>query len=270
MELNVYNLVIEATRKCNMRCEHCCRGPAQRKTANHQHIYKLLQMINQVSTLTITGGEPTLAMEILEHISNCAKYGSCDVGSFFMVTNGKSINVDNVAEWVYGMRAACSDNEVSMIGFSFDQWHKDTFTNQQLSKQRRNFYNLREKLEWDYGINEADCGGDFVVEHSNDKWGYESILQEGRGKDWGMKSTTMEDFDFEDYDGTIDTLSITEGALYLTCSGWIIAGCDWSYQTMDNDKRVQIAHIDNITCRDDLIEAIKAYQEKIEKVVAAA
>jgi MoaA/NifB/PqqE/SkfB family radical SAM enzyme len=270
MELNVYNLTIEATRKCNMKCEHCLRGPAQRKTANPQHIYKLLQLIGQVSTLNISGGEPTLAMEILDHIRHCVIYGNCDVGSFYMVTNGKSINVENLAEWIAGMKFACSDNEASMVGVSFDQWHKDTFTNQQLQKQRRNFYRLQEKLTYDYGISESECGGDFVIKHSDNNWDYRSILQEGKAKDWGCKSTKLEEFTFEDYDGTMEAIGISEGNLYLTCSGWIIAGCDWSYQTMDYDKRVQIIHIDDVNCKQDLIDAIVKYQEKIEEGVAAA
>lgn len=269
MELNVYNLVIEATRKCNMKCEHCLRGPSQRKSANHQHIYKLLQLVDQASTLTITGGEPTLAMDILEHIRHCVLYGNCDVGSFFMVTNGKSINVEAVAKWAAGMKYACSDNEISAIGFSFDQWHKNELNSPQINKQRRNFYNLKDTLEWNFGICDSGCGN-FVVEHSGDSWGYHSLIKQGRAKDFGTKEKCLEDFEIEDYNETIETISITEGSLCLTCSGYIIAGCDWSYNTMDNNKRVRIAHIDDINCTDDLIEAIKKYQKKLDKAAENA
>ena len=37
MELNIDSLIIEVTRKCNMQCEHCLRGAAQRKTIDDNH-----------------------------------------------------------------------------------------------------------------------------------------------------------------------------------------------------------------------------------------
>ena len=120
MELNIADLAIEVTRKCNMKCEHCLRGPSQRKTIDDQYIYKMLQLIDNVGTLTITGGEPTLSMDSLQQIRHCIIYGNRDVSSFYMVTNGKAINLEAMAEWIYDMHNCCSDNEMSSIGFSFD------------------------------------------------------------------------------------------------------------------------------------------------------
>ena len=118
MELNIDNLVIEATRKCNMNCSHCLRGAAQRKCADNKHIHRLMQIIDHISTLTITGGEPTLNMDALEYIRTEIIYGNANVGSFFMVTNGKSINVDKLAQWAFNMYSCCDDNERSNELFS--------------------------------------------------------------------------------------------------------------------------------------------------------
>ncbi len=168
--LYIENLVIEATRKCNMQCEHCLRGPAQRKTISDQHIYKMLQLIDDVSCLTITGGEPTLAMDALEQIRHCTIYGRCDIGNFYMVTNGKSIHIEELAEWIYGMEFACTDNEVSAVTFSFDQFHTQTFNWNQSQKQENNFARLQEKMSSEYGLSNG-CGGEFIYKHSDKSWG---------------------------------------------------------------------------------------------------
>jgi len=269
MALNIDNLAIEVTRKCNMNCEHCLRGAAQRKNISNNHIYKLLQIVDNVSTLTITGGEPTLNMEALEQIRTCIIYGNADVNSFYMVTNGKAINVDDLAEWSYNMLNCCSDNEMSSVGFSFDTFHTQTFNWKQVEKQQRNFDRLKEKLEYEYGIYESPCGGDFVHKHSDNSWGYDSLLQEGRAKDFGSRKNNKSIFEIEDYDGAIESVYVSENELYLTCSGWIVAGCNWSYNSMDSRKDLQICHIDNIYSGDDLLEAIKNYNKKAEKVVMA-
>ena len=88
MSFNVDNLVIEVTRKCNMKCPHCLRGNAQRKIIPNEYIDKMLRLIDNVSTLSITGGEPTLAMDTLNYIKKNIGYGQCDVGNFYMVTIG--------------------------------------------------------------------------------------------------------------------------------------------------------------------------------------
>ncbi len=60
-------------------------------------------------------------------------------------------------------------------------------------------------------------------------------------------------------------MSLGENELFLTCSGYIVAGCNWSYQSMDNNKEIQICHINDIYCSDDLIAAIKNYNKKREE-----
>jgi len=270
MNINIDNLAIEVTRKCNMSCEHCLRGASQRKVIDNNHIYKLLQLIDNVSTLTITGGEPTLNMEGLEQIRYCITYENSDIQNFYMVTNGKAINVDKLAEWSYNMLSCCSDNEISRIGFSFDSFHTNNLNYRQLEKQKRNFHNLQEKLQYEYGIYETPCGGDFVCKHSNDSLGYHNLLKQGRAKDFGSRESKKEVFEIEFYDEEKDSIHCNENILYLTCSGYIIAGCDWSYNSMDNRKDLQICHIDNINCSDELVEAIKKYNNKTEKTLQYA
>ncbi len=267
MELYISDLIIEVTRKCNMSCEHCLRGAAQRKTINNHHIYKILRLIDQVSTLTVTGGEPTLAMDSLDRIRNELIYNNCDVNSFYMVTNGKSINIEAVAEWVYSMLNVCDDNEMSGVGFSFDPFHVETLNWKQAQKQKRNFYNLQELLLTEYGIDETPCGSSFVSKHSDNSWNYDNLISQGRAENFGTRENTIRTFETDTYN---DTIQFTETELYLTCSGWLVAGCNWSYETMDNDKDIQIGHIDDINCTDDLIEALEAHNKRTTKQLQVA
>ena len=69
---------------------------------------------------------------------------------------------------------------------------------------------------------------------------------------------------FEEHEWS-DSINFTESELYLSANGNIVSGCDWSYDTIDNDDKVRICHIDDLKCQDDLIEAIRAYNVKMEK-----
>ena len=209
------------------------------------------------------GGEPTLAMDSLEHIRQCIAYNDCDVQNFYMVTNGKSINIEKVSEWAFYMLQHCSDNEISQIGVSFDQWHRNNLDYKQQQKQDRNFDNLKDKLEEEYEVFDMSGCGDFVNKHSDSSWDYRSLFKQGRAKDFGEKENRIEVFEEQEYD---DTICFNETELYLTCSGYIIAGCNWSYHSMDNRKDIRIAHIDDINSKDDLIRAIRDYNKTREEI----
>ena len=258
MKLNINYLIIEASRKCNMKCEHCLRGAPQRKTIPNNYVYKMLQLVDYASTLSIGGGEPTLAIETLEYIRQCLIYGNCDIGSFYMVTNGKAINAKELADYFYRMHMICEDNEISGVGFSFDRFHTETFSWAQKEKRDRNYDKLKETLEWECGLGENPSGITVVTKHTDEEYGYRRLKSEGRAKEFGVTDTPIEFF-AEDADE--DTVHFNDTELYLSCTGNIVAGCDWSYHSIDHKKEIQIAHIDDIHCTDDLIEAIRKYNK---------
>lgn len=260
MELNIDRLTIEVTRKCNMNCEHCLRGASQRKTIDNLHIHKIFNLIDSVYSLTISGGEPTLAMDSLEHIVNCIDYDGCSVGDFYIVTNGKTINVERMARWVNQMYRACDSNEISMVGFSFDPWHRDTFNWQQAEKQERNYNNLKEMMEFEYGIGDNGCDTPIISKHSDETWRHKDLISEGRGANGlGTRELEVKTFEQETYN---ESISFSETTLYLSSNGWLVAGSNWSYKSIDKRKDIRIAHIDDLNTKEDLINALKAYNVK--------
>jgi hypothetical protein len=222
-------------------------------------------LIDNVSTLTITGGEPTLAMDSLEHLRHRIIYENCDVANFYLVTNGKSINIDRTAEWINNMHNCCSDNDISGVGFSFDDFHTSTFNWNQLEKRNRNYQTLKDVIECEYGIIDS-ANHSFIYKHSDEKLTYDRLLQEGRAEDFGSIKNSIEFFTIDEDE---NRFCLDEGVLYLSCTGHIVAGCNWSYNSIDNNEDIRIAHIDDLDCTDDLIEAIRAYNKKVEESDAA-
>ena len=261
MSINIANVGIEVTRKCNMKCEHCLRGAAQRKTISEHHLYKFFRLVNDIGTLTITGGEPTLAMDSLNNIRHCSIYENCSINDFFMVTNGKAINLDKLAEWAYLMHETCHNNELSSVAFSFDNFHSNTFEWKQLQKRNSNYERLAEIMEMEYGITGNGCGGSFIHKHSTEKMDYNNLLAQGRAEDFGSRENSIETFEIDNY-GDDDVYVGGDGFLYLSANGYIVEGCNWSYHSIDNNKNIRIAHIDDLNCEQDLIDALKAYNAK--------
>ena len=107
-------------------------------------------------------------------------------------------------------------------------------------------------------------GGDFIQKHSDNSWGYHNLIKSGRAKDFGSKDNTKKLFEIDNF-GNEETIHINDITLYLTCSGYLVAGCDWSYNSMDNNKDIRITHIDEIRSTDDLIKAIKKYNITTKK-----
>jgi hypothetical protein len=189
-----------------------------------------------------------------------------------MVTNGKSINVDSLAEWIYLMNLCCSDNDISGVGFSFDRFHRDTFNWKQMKKQERNYERLQEKIKFEYGIvKEYKEDQDFITQHSDSSWGSHSLIAEGRGKETGGRDNRIEIFEEDEYNyNGENTTTFSETQLYLSSNGNIVAGCDWSYRSIDYNRDIKIAHIDDINSQDDLIEAIRAYNNRTAKTLQVA
>jgi len=245
-----------------MKCPHCLRGASQRKSIPNEYVHKIFNLIDYVFSLTVTGGEVTLDMDALEYLLQCIRYDPCEVGSFYLVTNGKSIPVEKLAQWVQQMDSVCTDNELSGVGFSFDRYHTQTLTQAQVEKRNNNFHDFQEILTYDYGVCGANGEG-IVTKHTQDKYPLR-LIREGRAKHFGSKDIKKEELREEKRNR--GEISFIESELYLSCNGLLVAGCDWSYNTIDNRKDIRIAHIDDIHCQDDLIKAIRRYNRNLRRV----
>lgn len=230
IRMELYNLVVETTRRCNMDCPHCLRGQAQNKRMKKEHLKNFLSQIRYISSVTFTGGEPTLpsGMQSIYDFMDVCHIKGIIVGSFYIATNGMVWRKE-IASMIYGLYAFCDDNEVSGIDISNDRFHVIN------DLRRQNFRMfLRDKLEY-YGISN--------IVRMRGQLDSAFIIEEGRGKQYGTgRKFEIPEILLEDWD---DEKRVTEGDIYLNCDGNVIAGCDWSYISQKNPANIICSATDN-------------------------
>jgi len=204
------NLAIELTRRCNLRCEHCLRGNAQKRDINTYTIDLLFKQISYVNILTLTGGEPSLCPDLIKQVIDSCTYYNVVVDNFYISTNGV-IHEDysRFMTQIIQLWCMCSDNEISSVHISNDPYHTDAasanpvnFGNHPLRAFR--FCEMPKQPEY--------------------KFHPQSIIKQGRAdKIPGAREIVL------DYIQRPEDYSSIEGLVYINVHGDIIEGCDWSY-----------------------------------------
>ena len=122
-KLYIPDLMIEITRNCNMDCYHCLRGEKQNLDIDLSYIEILFNRISSIGILTITGGEPSLKPNIINWIILLAKRYNVAIENFYIATNGKRV-FDKFLVSIIHLYNYCSDNEISSIKVSCDDYHE--------------------------------------------------------------------------------------------------------------------------------------------------
>jgi hypothetical protein len=230
--ISIDDLIIETTRRCNFKCKHCLRGPQQNIDFNTDLLhmfFKHAPVTPFLNGIVFTGGEPSLAANIIENTRHLLRDYEVDYGSFYIATNGSGNNDPvfiNEALSLF-LQSCDPDNCTSLIQMSSSQFHKEY---------------------WDkYGIDDGmgKLGQlKFVEPKPSGKWDYSSVLNEGRAKHINY---------MKKYDIRIDELCIEfeDGHLnignevYINCKGNTFVGyCDLSYKSQDRKKFI-FSHVDN-------------------------
>lgn len=76
-----FDWVVETTRKCLLKCEHCLRGPSQNKFMDAFAFRQAVKNMN-INKIHLTGGEPLLNIPVLESIL-CT-----NISIFTVITSG--------------------------------------------------------------------------------------------------------------------------------------------------------------------------------------
>jgi organic radical activating enzyme len=226
--------MFEITRFCNMACPHCIRGDSQRMRIKKDYINSTLQQLENIGTIMFTGGEPALAVDLINYTREACQHYNIDVSNFWMATNGtitsnKFFGV--VADWI----AYCSDNEISGLRVSVDKYH-DTIHNQ---------YAFEEFVE--YGIPEETGVSIYLELQGAPEERY--LIGDGRAVDNYYTTRTVEHNLHLQLDGRI------EGSLYINAKGFVLTTCDISYATSDaKNSEFVICH-----CTDDIQEKVAEF-----------
>jgi hypothetical protein len=241
-KLTIDNAMIEITRRCNMTCEHCLRGDMQNKEISDAHIDEFFSRVSYIGNLTITGGEPSIAVHKINAIIDAAKRHGVDIGSFYIATNAKVVS-DEFLIALIRLHCYCSDNEASAVNYSNDYYH-DPMRDENI-KRLSVFSFVSPKYSEDYMPEMGE---------------YE--INEGRAKENGIgirdeKGISKRNFDRENY--MYESTITSELEVYLNAKGNIIAGCDWSFKSQDR-KSLIICKVGEMS-----VEAFEKYLDRFEK-----
>jgi len=229
------NLVIEITRRCNMLCSHCLRGEAQNKYISDKTLQKFFFKIRDsfIGTLTITGGEPSLAPSRIRAIRQHAIWNRVRFNSFYIVTNGKKLSKDFINA-IYGLQQYCDCPDECTIQYSSDKFHTRALDIDKL-----------EPLEFFQG-------GKGAIE-------YYQLINEGRAaENYGGRELHLDHY-------VIDEDNIREGLFYLNSLGNILPSCDLSYESQDN-KNMILGNVNDDTF--DLFQYAKDWNVKLDEIEA--
>lgn len=236
--IQLQSLVIETTRECNMCCAHCLRGEQQDLTMPNDILEKTFRDITYLSELTFSGGEPSLAPEVLTKTLDICKREDICVESFYVATNGKHVSknpefLHALTDWSVFTKP--NDIEgISGIALSRDPWHeeisdKDLAALQTFACFRNHDKNLMEHennlYRYPYLINEGRALNLTSVYPVRNSESYIERLSEG---DAGFINVT--------YDKTskkIETF-ISDQPIYIAANGNVSIGCNDSYNDPKN------------------------------------
>ena len=87
-KINLQNLSLIVTNDCNLNCAHCMRGYKNSTDMNKDVIDTTLNQISSIHSLSICGGEPTLALESLNTILEFIKKNDIKIDVFNTTING--------------------------------------------------------------------------------------------------------------------------------------------------------------------------------------
>ena len=218
LKILIDDLILETTRRCNMRCEHCLRGDAENMNLDTSFIEAVLSRADSVCSVVFSGGEPSLAVPTIREFYRLAEEYRCIPSNFYVATNGKE-HAKELAHILIDAWTVSDDKDCCAVCISKDLWHeKLTETNplEALAFYRDDKDHTNDKpqnkTDWpwcigraaDYGIGRKP--NDFVLDPSFQG----EITKDGR-----------------------DTILRIE-TLYLSCNGYLYGNCDLSYERMDS------------------------------------
>ena len=125
MEIHVEFLVIEVTRRCNMKCEHCLRGDAQNLDISTATLSEIAKHIYP-SSVTFTGGEPSLNVPAIKRYFELAeRYGTMP-NSFYVATNGAASKeqMRDLALTLLESYAKMEEQDMCEVDVSVDMFHE--------------------------------------------------------------------------------------------------------------------------------------------------
>lgn len=229
--IKIQDLILEVTRRCNMKCAHCLRGDAEALDMPEQLIDRLLADVDEISELVFSGGEPFLNVDIMRYTLEYVKEHEIPVYNIYVVTNGKEVKDEYLQvmdDWmIYLMRCFYKADEFlpedtympmtgddlmaelnySGVSISRDIYHEAIPVENYLKWRTRSYYSSAKERG---------------TEHYD-------LVNEGRAQENGIGSRER----VIPFYITIDEDGVSVDQLYISADGSTVADCDLSYESVE-------------------------------------
>lgn len=223
MKIQPSSLFFEVTRRCNMNCEHCLRGDAQCKDMDKVIVDKTLDHVSRIDTLVLTGGEPTLNLDLCRYIFEEIQRRRIPLGEFFIATNGKDHQME-LTKLLLEILPYVENLDLCGVSISTDVFHDP------ISPSPVKYLSIYQNWK-----------------ENGDYRNYTGLLKRGRAaENYGdyatERSISMDLYPADSYDETIQL----EGDLYITAEGLICADCDLPYDLQETCKVGDVDQFDRL------------------------
>lgn len=207
MKLN--ELVVEVTRRCQLECPHCLRGPAEPTYLSFSYIIELLQDVESIRTVTFTGGEPFLFPSFIQYFSDYCKDHDIEIDYFYIATNGIIFDSDtkfarDCLMAIISLYAICNEKEMCAIKVSKDKFH---YTDNSAGELLKGF----SFVEFDESLGGIILSGNALDQVDPNS---HSMVEEKENK---------------------IPVDFYESTVYISSKGKIVWNCDLSYERIDEE-----------------------------------
>lgn len=133
----VENLHLQLTRNCTLECEHCLRGDRERVNMNPVVLDQIFKDVKRVGMLLLTGGEPLIAIQTLEHLVELLSTKQVKVNKILLITNGTILS-DRVLRVLHELQK----NSYLILKLSTDIFHNLELEKRKMIQLRDNNLNV--------------------------------------------------------------------------------------------------------------------------------
>ena len=155
-KVSIQNLAMIVTDYCNLNCEHCLRGCKSNKMMSKEVIEATFNQLSAIGNLVLCGGEPTLALDVIEKIFSYISNNKILVNQISTTINGTNFSLEFLG-LLEDISNYIPDNNV-MFTISYDTYHQQEL--ERLNMIKKYIENIKKysKSKYFYGLRTLEPG----------------------------------------------------------------------------------------------------------------
>ena len=250
----IRSFTIEITRRCHCDCLHCMRGDAQDLDLKISHLKKMIEKleVKAIDRITITGGEPFLAVRKMQEVLNYLKLKEITIGSFYIVTSA-SFKIEYAhLNFLTDIYSYCEEKRECELSLSDNIYTKQRMLDDTVLKLSAFKFTIPRSLDADF---REGYMGNYLK-----KPGYDinnGLIMLGNAVVNYDEIQNYSPVRAKPYypDDKIEILGEEIEELYLSAKGDILTDCDYCYEAEEDFK---VCHVNDV-------KSLKKFK-KMEKV----